>query len=264
MLIDTRAITSLLSSLSLTLLGRPASLGVSNSAVRTPDECMSCSPCAVDPCKTNIPGGLMLLTQFWDSHPAAGPDDSWTIHGLWPDLCNGSYPANCDPVRGAWDPLNTLREAGRTDIISYMNEFWISNMGSTPQFWKHEWEKHGVCVSTLEPKCYSAGSYAPKQDLVDFFNTTVALHQRYNIYAALAKAGIVPTRSRSYPLADLQAALRDAFGVSVALRCVSVYLQEVWIYHHTQGRATSADSFIAIDGLAKDNKCPANVRYMPK
>lgn len=25
----------------------------------------------------------MLQTQFWDADPAVGPDDSWTIHGLW-------------------------------------------------------------------------------------------------------------------------------------------------------------------------------------
>lgn len=34
-------------------------------------------------CCFNAPGGSLLQTQFWDTDPAVGPDDSWTIHGLW-------------------------------------------------------------------------------------------------------------------------------------------------------------------------------------
>ena len=33
-------------------------------------------------CCFNAPGGQLLQTQFWDSNPATGPADSWTIHGL--------------------------------------------------------------------------------------------------------------------------------------------------------------------------------------
>ncbi len=36
-----------------------------------------------DTCCLNYPGGHLLLTQFWDTNPATGPSDSWTIHGLW-------------------------------------------------------------------------------------------------------------------------------------------------------------------------------------
>ncbi|KAK0547195.1 Ribonuclease T2-like [Tilletia horrida] len=252
MLFDVRAITAFWSSLSLTLLGQPLAPASSSSAslLKVQEDCISCS--------------LILLTQFWDSHPAAGPDDSWTIHGLWPDYCNGSYPANCDPSRASLQPLQVLRDAGEVDLISYMNEFWVSNMGSTPNFWSHEWSKHGVCVSTLDPKCYSPSEYTPHRDLIDFFNTTTSLHARYNIYQALAKADILPTASKTYAVADIKAALKKEFGVNVALRCRSVYLQEAWIYHHTVGRATSPDSFIPIDGLAKDDRCPQNIRYMPK
>lgn len=38
---------------------------------------------AVDTCCTIYPGGQILQTQFWDTDPVTGPDDSWTIHGLW-------------------------------------------------------------------------------------------------------------------------------------------------------------------------------------
>jgi ribonuclease T2 len=36
-----------------------------------------------DTCCFNYPGGHFEQTQFWDADPAVGPDDSWTIHGLW-------------------------------------------------------------------------------------------------------------------------------------------------------------------------------------
>ncbi len=38
---------------------------------------------AVDTCCFNYPGGQLLQTQFWDTDPATGPSDSWTLHGLW-------------------------------------------------------------------------------------------------------------------------------------------------------------------------------------
>jgi hypothetical protein len=44
----------------------------------------------------------VLSTQFWDTYTgyeSSGqllPKDSWTLHGLWPDYCNGSYTQYCD------------------------------------------------------------------------------------------------------------------------------------------------------------------------
>lgn len=48
-----------------------------------------------DSCCFIYPGGQLLQTQFWDTGPSVGPSDSWTLHGLWPDLCDGSYPSYC-------------------------------------------------------------------------------------------------------------------------------------------------------------------------
>lgn len=46
---------------------------------------LSCHNTSVveDLCCFNYPGGQMLQTQFWDTNPPTGPDDAWTIHGLW-------------------------------------------------------------------------------------------------------------------------------------------------------------------------------------
>ena len=35
-----------------------------------------------DTCCTEVQGQV-LQVQFWDTDPATGPSDSWTVHGLW-------------------------------------------------------------------------------------------------------------------------------------------------------------------------------------
>lgn len=56
----------------------------------TPESCpnplgLSChnTTAVANLCCFNAPGGQLLQTQFWDTAPATGPDDSWTLHGLW-------------------------------------------------------------------------------------------------------------------------------------------------------------------------------------
>lgn len=45
---------------------------------------LSCQNTTVitDTCCTEVQGQV-LQVQFWDTDPATGPSDSWTIHGLW-------------------------------------------------------------------------------------------------------------------------------------------------------------------------------------
>ena len=74
---------------------------------------LSCSPgtvpSKVDSCCAETYGGLVLSTQFWDTYTgleAEGqvlPRNSWTLHGLWPDFCNGSFTQYCDLNR-QYDP----------------------------------------------------------------------------------------------------------------------------------------------------------------
>ena len=52
---------------------------------------------------------VVLSTQFWNTYTgleSAGqllPKGSWTIHGLWPDNCDGSFAQYCDFSR-QFDP----------------------------------------------------------------------------------------------------------------------------------------------------------------
>ena len=55
---------------------------------------LSCSaqadPSKVDSCCVETFGGLLVSTQYWDTYSTNTlPEFSWTLHGLWPDFCNG-------------------------------------------------------------------------------------------------------------------------------------------------------------------------------
>lgn len=61
-----------------------------------------------------------------------------------------------------------------------MKTYWSSDEGSAESFWEHEWNKHGTCVSTLEPKCFT--DYKPQEDVVAYFEATINLFQNLNTY----------------------------------------------------------------------------------
>ena len=134
-----------------------------------------------DTCCFNAPGGLFLLTQFWDTNPPTGPSNHWTVHGLWPDNCDGTYDAYCDNTRSYQNVTQILQAAGKTDLLSYMSTYWKDMNGVDETFWEHEWNKHGTCISTLEPRCYTG--YTPQKDVVDYFQKTIDLFKTLDSYA---------------------------------------------------------------------------------
>ena len=56
-----------------------------------------------------MPLFTVLATQFWSTYTGLEkygqklPKASWTLHGLWPDNCDGSYAQYCDFSR-QFDP----------------------------------------------------------------------------------------------------------------------------------------------------------------
>lgn len=103
-------------------------------------------------CCTEVQGQV-LQVQFWDSSPATGPVNSWTIHGLWsvlmvivgsrhhtdhvcrPDNCDGTYKSTCDSSRAYTDISCTLQDRGATDILDYMETYWKDYQGNDESFW---------------------------------------------------------------------------------------------------------------------------------
>ncbi|TKA80219.1 hypothetical protein B0A55_04162 [Friedmanniomyces simplex] len=207
--------------------------------------------------------GELLQTQFWDTSPVTGPADSWTIHGLWPDNCDGTYDSNCDDTRAYTNITQILQAAGANNLLSYMQTYWVSDSGSAESFWEHEWAKHGTCISTLDPDCYT--DYQPTEEVPDFFNRTVNLFKTLPSYEWLSEAGIVPSTSATYTTAQIQAALsKNRGGHQVYLGCQSGALNEIWYFFNVQG-SLQTGTFEASDLVGSKSTCPSTgIKYLPK
>ncbi|OIW27128.1 ribonuclease T2 [Coniochaeta ligniaria NRRL 30616] len=234
-----------------------------------------------DSCCTETFGGLVLATQLWQTytgHESAkqvNPKDTWTIHGLWPDFCNGSYTQYCDLSR-QYDPLpspNTttgtpsgtpvrpwtgtnigefLKPFGKLDLLAFMNKYWIAQNQPNSDFWGHEFSKHATCFSSFDVECYGP-QYVQHQEVVDFFETVISYYQILPTWGWLRAKDIAPSNETAYSLTSIQAALTEGFGKRPYILCSGpafnttaagkgskdqgkVVLSEVWYYHHVFGR----------------------------
>ncbi|TFK77340.1 ribonuclease T2 [Pluteus cervinus] len=213
-------------------------------------------------CCTSTPGGLVLQTQFWDTYTGLEkkgqllPKGSWTLHGLWPDNCDGSFEQYCDFSR-QFDPdpspaalpngtvippwkgpsISTfIAEFGRTDLLNFMNAYWVSQGSPNADFWAHEFAKHATCLSTFDIACYGR-SYKKHEDVVNFFDAAIRAFHRYPTFDMLAAFGIIPSNKTGYDLTDIETALTSQTGAKPFLGCSKngTVLAEVWYFNHVLG-----------------------------
>lgn len=229
-----------------------------------PNTQLSCHNTTAVPntCCFNYPGGQILQTQFWDTDPAVGPVDSWTIHGLWPDHCDGSFDQYCDSHRLYNNVSEILEYFNEMALLSYMKIYWKDYQGSDPTLWSHEWNKHGTCVSTLETSCYV--DYVSQEEIVDYFEKTVELFKGLPTYYTLSDAGIVPDKSKTYTSDEIQSALEAMHGAPVTIRCRNGQFDEVWYHFDVRGSAQTGQWEPSAPDGAKSN-CPSRgIKYVPK
>jgi ribonuclease T2 len=238
--------------------------------------CPSSAPAHPDTCCLNHPSGHFLLTQFWDASPALGSPENWTIHGLWPDYCHGGFDQFCDSDREHSKIDEILSSSG--DLLPFMQSHWLSLNGDNNHLWSHEWNKHGTCISTLEPSCYPSSDDG-LEAVTSYFIHAANLYSSLNTYATLAAAGIVPSRYQTYGLSDLVDAIAAAHGRDVTFRCRGSELQEIWYHYSVRGplrhaspfnetlaaQSSTTKMFVPADpDIAKSN-CPSSgIRYLPK
>lgn len=214
-------------------------------------------------CCFESPGGLLLQTQFWDTNPSTGPSDSWTIHGLWPDNCDGTFTENCDPSRAYTNIASLLSAQGASDTLSFMQEYWVDINGQNEQFWEHEWSTHGTCYSTLEPSCLPSGS-AKGAEAVAFFNTVVSLFKTLPTYDWLSSAGITPSTSKTYTLSQITSAVKSAHGFIPSLNCdSSTTINQISYYFNLKGSLLDGQ-FVPIDAPEKGTCASSGLKYPPK
>lgn len=181
----------------------------------------SCSPQADDDsisaCCVQKPGGVLLHVQLWDEDE--GVQDSWGIHGLWPDMCDGSFDESTTGDGRAYS-ASEIEAALPEDYLSEMEKVWVSNDESPSAFWAHEWKTHGVRISTLDPSCFS--NYQTGDEIPLFFGTVLALFHQFPTYQLLANENILPTAAgddTTYSLDQLQQAISSQTGYTPTFLC---------------------------------------------
>lgn len=144
-----------------------------------------------------------------------------------------------------------------------MSTYWKDYQGNDESFWEHEWAKHGTCISTLKPSCYT--SHVATEEVVDYFQKAVDLFKTLPSYTWLAAAGIVPSTSATYTTAQIQAALKkNRPGVDVTLGCKSSELNEIW-YHYDVRGSLQTGTFVPAAPDGTKSTCPATgIKYLPK
>jgi len=225
---------------------------------------LSCSSNAAGTCCFEAPGGLILQTQFWDTSPETGPTDSFTIHGLWPDNCDGTFEEDCDPSRDYTDISGLLTAQNATTTLDFMNDFWLNDPddGSNEELWEHEWATHGTCYSTLQVDCLPSGS-PTGAEAVAFFEQVVTLFQGLPTYQWLANEGITPSSTETYTYAELVAALKAQSGVEPQLECDGSDLSEVYWYHFLSGSVIDGSFELITSPFT--GSCPdSGIKWLPK
>ena len=82
---------------------------------------------------------FLIFVQFWAPQ---NPKLDFTIHGLWPEFTNDSYPEYCN--KSATFNLTQIEY-----LIPILNIEWPSSDGPNQDFWKHEYLKHATCFPNV-------------------------------------------------------------------------------------------------------------------
>lgn len=98
-----------------------------------------------------------------------------------PDKCDGTYESYCDKSREVQNMRDILLDANPR-LLDYVEEYWKSDRGDDEGFWEHEWNKHGTCINTMEPRCYT--DYTRQEEVVDYIQKTVDLFRNLDTYKA--------------------------------------------------------------------------------
>jgi len=156
---------------------------------------------------------FILFVQQWSgtvcpSTNASSPNCAarfpfWTLHGLWPNRNNGSWPQFC--------PGPKFNQHTITGFLPEMKTWWPSYAGKNDTaFWQHEWDKHGTCAIN--------GQSGQLQTDLQYFRMALNIVNQFNA-AKLAAANIVPSKNVTYNLDDILNAITRFFGVTGVVNC---------------------------------------------
>jgi ribonuclease T2 len=154
----------------------------------------------------------ILYTTRWPAAVAQGPVPSnitgFTLHGLWPNRNDTTWPSYCTSQSFSLKPIESL--------VPTLVEIWydFEHPYDPSDFWSHEYDKHGTCASS-DPLL--ATEY-------QFFSAAIKLHQTvFPLTSILSGAGIVPSSSQQYSLSAFRKAIQSGLGAYPMMTCSQDY-----------------------------------------
>ncbi|KAI8013653.1 Ribonuclease 2 [Camellia lanceoleosa] len=169
----------------------------------------------------------------------------FTIHGLWPDYNDGTWPSCCTRSNFDIKEISTLLSALETYWPSLSCSLASTCHGGKGLFWAHEWEKHGTC------------SFPVIRDEYDYFLTTLNVYFKYNVTKVLNEAGYIPSNSEKYPLGGIITAIQNAFHATPLLVCSNGAVEELRLCFYKDFKPR--DCVIGSDMLSSKSSCPKYV-----
>ncbi|MCD7473524.1 Ribonuclease 2 [Datura stramonium] len=172
----------------------------------------------------------------------------FTIHGLWPDYNDGTWPACCSGSKFDKKKISALLKPLRKYWPSFSCAPTSTCNHGKGTFWAHEWEKHGTC------------SYPVFLDEYQYFLMTLNVYFQYNVTGVLFEAGYVPSNSEKYPLGGIISAIQNAFHATPELICSGDAVEELRIcfYKDLHPRDCASGSIIR-SGRVSSGSCPRYV-----
>ena len=79
-------------------------------------------------------------TRFYYLSLIEEKNNTFSIHGLWPQNSKTDYPTYCKKVDFSIEVL--------APIMDELKKYWYSKQEKNEAFWKHEYQKHGSCMFT--------------------------------------------------------------------------------------------------------------------
>lgn len=131
-----------------------------------------------------------------DQYPGcAHPLETWkhnlTIHGLWPQYVDGTWPSTCSNEK--FDPA--IMEEFGWDLL---DERWPnvkaseSNIEEYVTFWEHEWTKHGTCSGLSQHDYFNAA-------LNHFVHTPPVVYDYYLLNSNKEQKSVKDSSMKSFP-----------------------------------------------------------------
>ncbi|XP_030443472.1 ribonuclease 3-like [Syzygium oleosum] len=176
-------------------------------------------------------------------YPKTGkPASDFSIHGLWPNYKDGTYPSNCNPE-------NAFDKSEISDLIGSLEKNWPSltcPSSDDTKFWTHEWDKHGTCSES-------------ELDQHEYFEAALKLKQKVNLLQILENAGIKPN-NEFYSLESVKEAIKEAVGFEPGLECNVDSSGHSQIYQMFVCVDTSGSELIKCPVLPR-SRCASKVQF---